>query len=212
MSWSKPQNKKLHLPHHFVSLPTQTYDNMHMAAATTPTADTKQYIAATNTCSQHQPIPQLTASTWLLPPHLLPTPTHTTANTIYTAMATTPVADTKQQFHWPMLLSCILIGCIPTSCLLDMHPLAAYPLASIGLYIITFTSINADTAPLMQYLHIMWLCPMWPSQITHYTWCGLLLTQSIFFLYITYFLFLHLCSYFHAMKITWSCLSSPPWV
>ena len=28
-----------------------------------------------------------------------PTPTHTTADTIYTAVATTPAADTKQQFH-----------------------------------------------------------------------------------------------------------------
>ena len=72
---------------------------MHTATATTPMADTKQHIAATNTCSRHQPIPQLTASTWLLPPHLLLTPTHTTADTIYTAVATTPTADTTQQFH-----------------------------------------------------------------------------------------------------------------
>ena len=46
--------------------------------------------------------------------------------------------------------------------------------------------------PLMWHLPIMWLYLMWPSQITCYTWCSLVLTQLIFFpnIYNSPFLFL----------------------
>ena len=190
-----------------VSLLTQTYDNMHMATATTPMADIKQHITAANTCSPHQPTPQPTASTQLLPPHPWLTQNNTlqlqthAANTNpyhswqhlhglchYTHCWHQPIPQlTPSTYPWPTLnnnsishilighmpISCTLISCILTSHLLDMHLSAAYLLASIGLYIITFTSINTNTTLLMQYLPNMWLHPMQPSQITHYAWCGL---------------------------------------
>ena len=48
---------------------------------------------------------------------------------------------------------------------------------------------HAGIKPLMWYLPFMWLCLMWPSWITHYAWCGLFFTWSIFSIYMTYLSF-----------------------
>ena len=112
-----------------------------------------------------------------------------------------PPADTKQQFHWPHAHQ-------PHTHWLHTHQLPAGHAPVIHIP----TGLNRPFTssllhPSMPTLHC-WcgtfiLCDYAQCDLpkSHHTWCGLLLTWLIFFLYITYFLFLNLHSYFHAMKV-----------